>query len=123
MFLNIQVPIVDLGKILSQSRLNTTYSNHQLQNHAHVHTQGIQQQQKKIYLKFREEKQIEKNVIKREREREREYGPMRASDPSPVPDPMNRRRFRAQGIDEAGGIFLCVASWLSPSLDPLYMAE
>jgi len=71
MFLNIQVPIVDLGKILSQSRLNTTYSNHQLQNHAHVHTQGIQQQQKKIYLKFREEKQIEKNVIKRERERER----------------------------------------------------
>ena len=55
--------------------------------------------------------------------RERECGPIRASDPSPAPDPMNRRRFRAQSMDEEGGILRCAASWLSPSLDPLYMAE
>lgn len=53
--------------------------------------------------------------------------PISASDPSPTPDPMNLRRFRAQGMEDAGGIFLCavagVASWPSPSLEPLYMAE
>lgn len=49
--------------------------------------------------------------------------PIKASDPSPTPFPMNRRRFRAHGMEEAGGIFLCAASWPSPSLEPLYMAE
>ena len=53
--------------------------------------------------------------------RERECGPIRASDPSPAPDPMNRRRFRTQSMDEAGGILRCEASWLSPSMDPLYI--
>ena len=48
---------------------------------------------------------------------------MRASDPSPAPDPMKRRRLRTQSMEEAGGIFLCAASWPSPSLDPLYIAE
>lgn len=48
--------------------------------------------------------------------------PIKASDPRPVPDPMKRRKFRTQSIDEASGIFRCAASWLSPSLDPLYMA-
>lgn len=60
MFLNIQVPIAgkskpktnELGKILSQSRLNTAYSNHQLQNHAHVYIPGIQQQKDKFQTKI-----------------------------------------------------------------------
>lgn len=54
------------------------------------------------------------------------YRPMRASEPRPAPDPMKRRRFRTQGMEEAGGIFFCAAaaaaaSWPSPSLDPLYI--
>jgi diadenosine tetraphosphate (Ap4A) HIT family hydrolase len=60
MFQNIQVPTAgdskpkanELGKILSQSRLNTAYSNQQLQNHVHVHIPGIQQQKDKFQTKI-----------------------------------------------------------------------
>ncbi|KAK3038991.1 hypothetical protein RJ639_027476 [Escallonia herrerae] len=58
---------------------------------------------------------------------ERELGkrevPIKASDPRPAPDPMNRRRLRTHNMDEAGGIFLGAAdaSWPSPSLEPLYI--
>lgn len=51
------------------------------------------------------------------------YEPIKASDPSPVPVPMNLRRFLTHNIDEAGGIFRCGASWPSPSLEPLYIVE
>ena len=50
--------------------------------------------------------------------------PIKASEPSPAPDPMYRRRFRTHIMDDAGGIFLGAdASWPSPSLDPLYIAS
>ncbi|KAK3003265.1 hypothetical protein RJ639_018877 [Escallonia herrerae] len=49
--------------------------------------------------------------------------PIKASDPRPAPDPMNRRRLRTHSMDEAAGIFLGAAdgSWPSPSLEPLYI--
>lgn len=67
---------------------------------------------------------INRKIRAKTAERERgENGPIMASDPSPSPFPMKRRRFRTQSIEEAGGIFLCGASWLSPSLEPLYMGD
>lgn len=46
------------------------------------------------------------------------YLPMRASEPRPAPDPMNRRRFRTHGMEDGGGIFLPSAS-LEPPLSIL----
>ncbi|KAL5996016.1 hypothetical protein ACLOJK_026089 [Asimina triloba] len=67
--------------------------------------------------------EIQKMTMTEERKKLSERLPIRASDPRPVPDPMKRRRFRTHGIDEGEGIFFAAddASWLSPSLEPLYI--